>query len=320
MFAITDKWVWDFWFAEEKDTWHMFYLMAPKSLVDPDLRHWNVSIGHAVSRNLFDWEDLGQCFEPSISPSWDDYTTWTGSVIREGTDWHLFYTGTSKEENGKKQRIGHAISKNLHNWNRVDNGLVLDIDPCHYEEYTPGWWHDRAMRDPYVIKNPREEGWLMYYTARVPGTKEPNEGGAIGLAKSKDLYEWENLPPAFAGGFGQLEVPQVLEISGNWYCLFTTMKVHWSEEYKKANRQSGVSGTHYLISKNPKGPWKIAPGKFLDGHDPCRRYSGKITKWGGQYFFLGFHDQDNKNRFIGEISDPIPVSVTKEGLLKLNPV
>ena len=319
MFAIKDKWVWDFWFAQENDVWHMFYLMASKSLVDPDLRHWNVSIGHAISKNLVDWEDLGKCFEPTKNPSWDDYTTWTGSVVKDGTDWHLFYTGTSKAENGKKQRIGHAISHDLHDWQRVGNGLALDIDPNHYEEYTPGWWHDRAMRDPFVIKNPCENGWLMYYTARVPGTRETNESGAIGLAKSSNLYDWQNLPPAFAGGFGQLEVPQVLEIDGNWYCLFTTMKDHWSEDYKKSNSQQGVTGTHYLISKDPQGPWSIAPGKFLDGQDPCRRYSGKIIQMDGEYLFISFLDQDEENKFIGKISDPISVAITSDGLLKLNP-
>lgn len=319
MFTIKDKWVWDFWFAQENDVWHMFYLMASKSLGDPELRHWNVSIGHAVSKNLIDWEDLGKCFEPSLGPSWDDNTTWTGSVVRNGSDWHLFYTGTSKVEDGKKQRIGHAICKNLHDWIRVGDGLALDLDPNHYEEYTPGWWHDRAMRDPYVIKNPYENGWLMYYTARVSGTKETNEGGAIGLAKSSNLYDWQHQPPAFTGGFGQLEVPQILEIDGNWYCLFTTMKDHWSEDYKIANPQQGVTGTHYLIGKSPLGPWTIAPGKFLDGQDPCRRYSGKILDYGGEYQFISFLDRDERNRFVGEISDPIPVSITKEGLLKLNP-
>lgn len=320
MFAIKDKWVWDFWFVQENDIWHMYYLMAPKSLPDPDLRHWNVSIGHATSKDLINWEDRGKCFEPSSGPSWDDYTTWTGSVIRNGNEWHLFYTGTSKAEQGKKQRIGHAISKNLHNWQRVGKGLALDIDPNHYEEYTPGWWHDRAMRDPYVIKNPNDNGWLMYYTARIPGTNETNEGGAIGLAKSSNLNDWEHLPPAFSGGFGQLEVPQVLEINGKWYCLFTTMKDHWSENYKMSYNKKGVTGTHYLISDHPEGPWKIAPGEFLDGQDPCRRYSGKIVQVGGTYLFISFLDQGPNNEFLGAIDDPLSVTITNDGLLKVNDV
>ena len=67
--------------------------------------------------------------------------------------WHLFYTGTSRAEDGLKQRIGHATSTDLHNWTRVGDGLALDIDD-RYEEYAPGHWHDRAMRDPWVMRDP----------------------------------------------------------------------------------------------------------------------------------------------------------------------
>src|SRR3712207_8689315 len=46
----------------------------------------------------------------SQQSAWDDYTTWTGSVIRAEGSYHLFYTGTSRAENGMRQRIGHATS------------------------------------------------------------------------------------------------------------------------------------------------------------------------------------------------------------------
>ncbi|MFF2945761.1 hypothetical protein ACFVSQ_38625 [Streptomyces niveus] len=40
-FRLDHAWVWDFWFADDGDTFHMFYLHAPKSLGDPELRHVN---------------------------------------------------------------------------------------------------------------------------------------------------------------------------------------------------------------------------------------------------------------------------------------
>ena len=67
--------------------------------------------------------------------------------------WHLFYTGTNHAEDGLKQRIGHATSTDLHNWSRVGDGLALDIDE-RYEDYAPGHWHDQAMRDPWVMRDP----------------------------------------------------------------------------------------------------------------------------------------------------------------------
>ena len=175
---LDDKWIWDSWYVRDGDRWHGFFLQADKALGDPDLRHWNVSQGHATSRDLRTWTHLGTCFAPAPAPAWDDYTTWTGSVVRDHDGlWHLFYTGSTRAEDGLKQRIGHATSTDLHAWRRVGDGLALDLSGDAYEELTPGHWHDRAMRDP------AGDGWLMYFTGRVPGRAEPNAGGAIGLVQ-----------------------------------------------------------------------------------------------------------------------------------------
>ncbi len=80
--------------------------------------------------------------------------------------WHLFYTGASHAEDGLYQRIGHATSTDMHGWKRVGDGLCLDLDgpnAAHYEADTcVGHWHDRAMRDPWVMRDPEGDGWLMY--------------------------------------------------------------------------------------------------------------------------------------------------------------
>ncbi len=317
MFAIRDKWVWDFWLAQDDGLWHLYFLQAPKSLSHPDLRHWNVTQGHATSVNLIDWEYKGTCFAPSKTPAWDDYTTWTGSVVHGNGAWHLFYTGTSKNEQGIKQRIGHAISSDLHSWQRVGAGLALDINTEYHEEYTPGWWHDRAMRDPCVIKRPDGEGWLMYYTTRIADTATPNDGGAIGLATSENLTDWHHQPPVYAGNFGQLEVPQVFQHGGHWYCLFCTLSKNWSDSYLEQTDGPKVSGTHYLMAESPLGPWHIAPGRFFDGAEPCHRYAGKIIAVGDELKFMGFIDTDRNNDFVGAISDPIDVEVLADGRLQV---
>ncbi len=57
-FALPGDWVWDFWSAVDGDQVPLFYLHAPRSLGDPELRHHNASIGHAVTRDLTSWEHL----------------------------------------------------------------------------------------------------------------------------------------------------------------------------------------------------------------------------------------------------------------------
>ncbi len=316
--SLPDKWIWDSWYAHDGERWHAYFLQANKSIGDAELRHFNVSQGHAVSDDLVTWEHLGTCFEPASHVAWDDYTTWTGSVVRDDTGlWHLFYTGSTQAEEGMYQRIGHATSSDAHSWKRVGDGLCLDLEGSmadHYEaEWIKGFWHDRAMRDPWVMRDPDGDGWLMYFTARAPGIGEANAGGAIGFATSQDLEQWSLQPPVFVGGYGQLEVPQVFEHGGRWYCLFCTHADHFSADQATATPGGAKSGSHYLMADNPRGPWRIAPG-FLDGDRPARRYAARILNIDQGLVMMGFAD-GGREHFQGFVMDPAPVDVDREGHL-----
>ena len=318
---LDDKWVWDSWYVHDGERWHGYFLQAPKAIGDPELRHWNVTQGHAVSDDLVHWEHRGTCFVPALAKAWDDYTTWTGSVV-SGPDgrWHLFYTGTCRAEDGLYQRIGHATSDDLHHWQRVGDGLCLDLTgpaaDCYETDHQVGFWHDRAMRDPWVMRNPDGDGWLMYFTARAAGIAEPNGGGAIGLATSPDLMEWTLQPPVFTGGFGQLEVPQVFSADDRWYCLFCTSAEHYSKDQAESAPGGPVTGSHYLTAPSPRGPWTIAPGPFLDGALPCRRYASRIVETAQGLRIIGFVNRP-EGEFVGQLSDPDPVTVTADGLLQV---
>jgi beta-fructofuranosidase len=323
--SIKDKWIWDFWLVDSKTSddglWHAYFLQADNTLPHPDDRHRNVTQGHAVSPDLINWTPKGTCFAPSKSKSWDDWTTWTGSVVKDDAGlWHLFYTGTMRDLDGMHQRIGHATSKDMHNWQRVGDGLCLDRtgpNAKYYEEYTPGHWHDRAMRDPWVMKNPDGAGWIMYFTARVPGRAEPNAGGAIGFATSPDLNHWTLQKPVYDGGaFGQLEVPQVFRRGDHWYMNFCTAAEHWSSAYSSDNPQMPVTGNSYLMAKSHLGPW--TPAKpFLDGHNPCKRYAGKIIEKGGKLHLIGFLYYGADGQFIGKVGEPVPLRVLADGRLEV---
>jgi beta-fructofuranosidase len=322
--AIDGKWIWDSWYAKDGDTYHGYFLQADTSLGDPDLRHFNVTQGHATSKDLVNWTHLGTTFTPQRNgAAWDDGTTWTGSVIQDDAGlWHLFYTGTTKAEKMMRQRIGHATSTDMHNWMRVGDGLCLDLTgpnaECYEADHT-GRWHDRAARDPWVMRDPNGTGWLMYFTARVPDASEPNSGGAIGFATSADLNSWVLQPPVFQGGFGQLEVPQVFEVAGKWYCLFCTSSIHWSQQYQRTNPEKPVTGNHYLIADHPRGPWRIASGPFLDGAEPCIRYAARIVDGPDGLVILGFAD-GGKDKFGGYVMNPERILVGADGLLSVAPM
>jgi len=315
--ALDKKWLWDSWYVRDGETYHGFFLQADKALEDPELRHWNVTYGHATSTDLINWNYLGTCFAPADEPAWDDFTTWTGSVIAgDDGQWHLFYTGTSKSSNGKQQKIGHAVSDDLHNWTRVGDGQILDRNDT-YEEFVPGQWHDRAFRDPWVMRDPDGDGWLMYFTARKADIPNAMEAGAIGFATSKDLFTWELQDPVYVGGFGELEVPQVFEARGKWYCLFCTAARFWSSEAISIAGPA-MTGSHYLIADDPRGPWRIAPGPALDVSVFPKRYAARIVCDGAEMKLLGFNWSEKEGgQFKGEISNPDLVEITEDGLLRL---
>lgn len=319
--ALEDEWIWDSWYIRDGDIWHAYFLKAPKSLGDPELRHWHVSQGHATSTDLRNWTHHGTNFGPAQSPAWDDYTTWTGSTVRDQTGgWHLFYTGSTRGEDGLYQRIGHAISANGHDWERVGDGHCLDLtgpNAALYEyDHAHSFWHDRAMRDPWVIKDPSGDGWLMYFTARASGIAEPNAGGAIGFATSDDLENWTLMAPVFVGAFGQLEVPQVFHYGGRWYCLFCTAAEHFSAEQAKKTPGGPVTGNHYLMADNPRGPWRIVDGPFLDGAVPCKRYAARIVDTDDGLMIIGFADRPD-GHFVGHVTDPEPIVVDPNGYLRV---
>ena len=151
----------------------------------------------------------------------------------------------------------------------------------------------------------------------VPDVVEPNAGGAISFATSPDLHEWTLQPPVFSGGFGQLEVPQVIALGGRWFCLFCTSAQHFSKDQAEATPGGPVTGTHYLVGEGPRGPWRVPPGPFLDGGLPCRRYAARILETEGGPVLLGFADRPDGLHFQGHVTDPDPVEVTGDGLLRV---
>ena len=63
MLRLADSWIWDFWFADDGRAFHVFFLQAPRTLGDPELRHVNVAVGHATSFRT--WHSL--CAEQGLT-------------------------------------------------------------------------------------------------------------------------------------------------------------------------------------------------------------------------------------------------------------
>jgi beta-fructofuranosidase len=295
---LADTWVWDFWVADTGTEFHIYYLQAPKSLGEQIKRHWNATVGHAVSTDLRDWEVLGTALLPGPLGSWEDMATWTGSVLEHRGVWHMFYTGTRSTGSGVEQRVALATSTDLSTWTRHPANPLIELDPRWYERVEHDSW-----RDPWVLRDPGGDGFHALITARArEGAADAR--GVIGHAWSADLVEWEVRPPlSEPGEFGHMEVPQVEVVDGTPVLLFSVGPDRFGSA-RRLRLPTEASGTYVAIGQTLLGPWEIAGARRIPVPD---LYSARLVRdRAGEWQVLGFIDGSERDAFVGELSDPIP--------------
>jgi beta-fructofuranosidase len=303
-FSLPDHWVWDFWFADDGKLFHMFFLHAPHSLGDPELRHRNARIGHATSHDLVEWTFIGTALEPGPAGTFDGSATWTGSVVR-GPDalWRMFYTGSmfpSPTASTNIEAIGVATSPDLHTWSKRP-GPILRADPRWYETLGTSTWPEEAWRDPWVYPDAAGNGWHMLITARA--NHGDDEGrGVVAHAVSLDLEQWDVQPPLSQPqmGFSHIEVPQVVAIEGHQVLVFCC------HAPRLANGRKGqIGGIWTTPAASDVGPFDVAQATLLVDE---RFYAGRLVRdRDGRWMLLAFLMNAPGGEFQGRISNPMPV-------------
>jgi beta-fructofuranosidase len=318
-FSLPDSWVWDFWTAPDGDTVHLFYLFAPKSLGDPELRHRNAAIGHATSTDLTDWTDHGPVIEHGLPGSADATATWTGSVVRDPSGlWRMFYTGSrfpAQDSSVNVETVLMATSVDLQSWSKVRE-LALSADPTWYETLDDGTWHEQAWRDPWIVRGAGGE-WHMLVTARsrsLPAELDPRDRGVIGHAVSSDLVSWRAAEPLSAPGegFAHLEVLQLVEIDGRETLLFSCDARHLAGE------RAGDAGGVWAVAVSPGGLFGGEPVSLRDAHRVTgdELYAARAIRHpDGAWVLLGFENIGADGEFVGRLSDPVPIRWTGSGRL-----
>ncbi|RFA17852.1 glycosyl hydrolase family 32 [Subtercola boreus] len=305
MLHLPAAWVWDFWLADDGDRFHLFFLKASRALLDPDRRHWRATVGHATSTDLVVWTEQPDALVPADGPSFDDLATWTGSIVRDDTGtWRMFYTGVSREGRGLIQRIGSATSVDLLVWSRHQPHFVIKPDPRWYESIADRSWPDEAWRDPWVFHNEADGLWHMLVTARA-NSGAADQRGVVGHATSADLARWSVAEPlsASGSGFGQLEVLQIANVDGQNVLLFSCLSSELSDERKARGERGGIWAVNI---DNPTGPfavenaYRVADETLYVGRLVQDRY--------GKWQLLAFKNTALNGEWIGEITDPMPVT------------
>jgi beta-fructofuranosidase len=311
MLRLPDDWIWDSWIADDGELFHLFFLKASRSLVDPRRRHTLATIGHATSRDLRDWRYCGDALLPAAG-GWDDLAVWTGSIARDDDGiWRMYYTALSTSGHGiLDQRIGLVESDDVHAWRRVGDRPIVEVDPRWYKTLNADGQASETWRDPFVFRDPDGDGWHMLITARVEGATR-NDDGVLAHARSADMRTWEVGPPVSApAGFGQIEVPQVRLVDNQPLLVFTC---HPDEQSEHRTRACGRFSTWSVVGESLTGPWDISRAvPFAD--EPALFAAPLVQQRDGEWALVGFRNSEPEGIFAFEILDPIPVRVHHGGL------
>lgn len=293
MLSRESEWVWDSWYVVDGNQLHAFYLMAPKSLGNSSLRHFNARVGHSVSTNGRDWQHLPEAFGPSDG-GFDDLAIWTGSIVKHDDVWHMFYTGVNRETRERVQAIGHATSQDLITWDRVSDEAILRADSQYglLGNTTDGCEH---FRDPWVFE--LDGTWHMTITATTP-----DGWGTVAHATSDDLYEWTlNAPCIHESKLRQLEVTELVQVDGQWQLIFCMT----APDVLRPGAPSGF-GTYSAPAQSPIGPFDLDNLSLFGEHV----YAGRVVKFNDEWLLLGFAGTGAEEDFSGVIIDPIPVEIS----------
>jgi beta-fructofuranosidase len=308
-FSLENKYIWDHWYLMEENGYYKYFLQAPDSFT-PDERHDHASVGCAFSKDLNKWNYLGTIFKANPE-NWCNTSIWTGSIVKHKNEYHLFFTSRDNKEKSI-QKIGLVISQDplFKNYRLCcKNKPLISVEEKYYETPSPdGMTH---WRDPFIY----EEKGYFYMLICARKNKGPLNGrGTVGLATSKDLFNWEIEPPLdIPEWFGQCECPYIYKKNGLYYLHFCTHE--FSKKYSLDNNKRPIKGDYYLVSKKIRGPYEATskgPALFDDEKESIAYNSKIIDKDGSIYaLFWAKESYDDVKKFT-HIS-PVKLSYLADG-------
>jgi beta-fructofuranosidase len=317
MLRLPDDWIWDSWIADDGELYRLYFLKAPRSLIDPGQRHTHATIGYATSADLTNWTYRGDALLPDRT-GWDDLALWTGSVVRgEDGIWRMYYTAINSGGHGlKDQRVGVVESEDLATWRRVLDRPAVAVDPRWYKTLDGDGTASETWRDPFVFPDPDGDGWRMLITARATGAAR-NDDGVLAQARSTDLRTWEVGPPVCepGAGFGQLEVAQVRVIDEHPVLVFTC---HPQEQTDERLASFGSFSTWSVVGESIIGPWDITKATPFTA-EPALFAAPLVQRRDRGWALVGFRNLEPEGIFAFEILDPIAVRLEDGGLVKATP-
>ena len=232
--------------CEFNGEYHCYYQYSPLSPMGGE-KFW----GHAISKDLVNWEDKGVALYPDIKEDKDG--VYSGSAFVKDDIIYFFYTGNVKHPGnhdyiltGREQNVILVTSKDGINFSEKKVLLRNEDFPENMSLH---------VRDPKVW----EENGIYYM---VIGARTKDDKGCILLYKSNDLYNWEfvSIPAGQLDNMGYMwECPDTFKLGDKDILLFSPQGMK-AEGYKYNNvYQCGYVVGEFINDKN-----ELKHGKFTE--------------------------------------------------------
>jgi len=227
--------------------YHLFHLVLPN----------HDFIAHAVSTDALNWRRVNNALFIGDPGNWDDLMLWTMHVSPDphhNGRWRMFYTGLSRRDHGKYQRLGLATSDDLFHWKKspvhwedhrgpqdpepvkealrrsrstqadsrhamfdADSCFPLEPDPKHYEASLDEGRRWVSFRDPFFYHDGTDGFLLAAGRVKVgPIVRR----GCVALMKETSPGHFESQPALHHPHlYDDIEVPNVINVDGDHYLI-----------------------------------------------------------------------------------------------------
>ena len=274
--------------------WHLFFSQPPRDAWEY-VERARVSTAHLVSDDLVNWEVLPDSFGPGVDGSCDGNGIWTGSLIEHEGIFHFFYTGYNRHADSP-QSICKAVSTDLIHWEKIAHNPLFGPDPR--------WYESVDWRDPFVLRDPEQDRFMMLISARLKDGPLFRRG-CVAVAVSEDLENWEVCAPFATPMLTHCpECPELFQLGDWWYLL--------------RSRYDGQAQTFYRVAPTPRGPWSARRLDTLDGR---RFYAAKSAGDGRRRFSFAWipyrkhHEASGDWVWGGQLGSPRELLALADGTL-----
>ena len=246
----------------DEGAYHIFSLTPPPgTLYFPE--RLRTTWRHLRSTDLINWEQLPDALSPGGDGEPDRDGVWTGSVVRVGDVYNIFYTGHSLER-AVPQSVCRATSRDGTHWVKDPDNPVSVPDLERFE--------GKDWRDPFVFWNEVEERYWMLVSSRSLSHPAPARG-VVALQTSEDLLSWSPAEILYETFLTQCpECPEIFQLGGKWVMGFS--------------RFTDRPGTVYRCAEGPRGPWRHFSAEGPDG--PNWYAAKSLTDDGGRRIAFGW--------------------------------